>query len=328
MPDAQFQVRVLPTLDPPGLRLRAQPTTASATLVFEAPGMVLSVLEAETSARTKLGVYGQWLQVQDASGRVGYVAAWYVESASGASQAPSSTPAPTPVFVPPTPQSLVDAINAERVKNGLPVLTVHPILTANAQKHAEYMASGGGIRHESADGSRPFQRHLAAGYPLAGDLTRGGFASENIVMGTRMTVAEAITAWFGDAPHTNTMLGDKYNDCGAGVAVAGDSVYYCFDVARSTSANASPASTPAPPPPADGYTVYVPKSLTSGLRIRSQPSLSGGLVRVAAAGEWLTVQEATGTAKAKVGKQNQWLKIKDQQGKSGYVAAWLVSETP
>ena len=35
---------------------------------------------------------------------------------------------------------------------------------------------------------------------------------------------------------------------------------------------------------------------------------------MAAAGEWLAVQEATSTAKAKVGRQNQWLKIKDQQG--------------
>jgi len=324
MPATLFQVRVQPTLDPPGLRLRAQPTTASATLAFEAAGTILTVLEMESSAKTKLGVYGQWLQVRDASGREGYVAAWYVESASGAAQAPASPPA-TPAFVAPTPQSLVDAINAERRKSQVPTLATHPILTANAQKHAEYMATGGGIRHESADGSRPFQRHLAAGYPLAGDLTRGGFASENIVMGTRMSVAEAIATWFGDAPHTNTMLGDKYNECGAGVAVSGDNVYYCFDVARSTSATTTSAPA-APPPPADGYTVYVPKSLTSGLRIRSQPSLSGGLVRVALAGEWLAVQEATSTAQAKIGKQDQWLKIKDQKGNVGYVAAWLVGE--
>lgn len=329
MAAAEFQVRVQPGLDPPGLRLRSQPTTASATLTIEPPGEVLTLLETEAAAKPKIGVYGQWLQVRDASGREGYVAAWYVESASGAAQAPSSSPPARPAFVPPTPQSLVDAINAERLKNKLPVLAVHPILTANAQKHAEYMASGGGIRHESADGSRPFQRHLAAGYPLAGDLTRGGFASENIVMGTRMTVAEAIATWYGDAPHTNTMLSDKYNDCGAGVAVSGDRVFYCFDVARSTSANtSSPIAPAAPPPPADEFTVYVLKSVTSGLRIRSQPSLSGGLVRVALAGEWLAVQEATATAKSKIGKQNQWLKIKDQKGNVGYVAAWLVNETP
>lgn len=50
-------------------------------------------------------------------------------------------------------------------------------------------------------------------------------------------------------------------------------------------------------------------------------------VRIASAGEWLAVQEPRATAKAKVGVQNKWLKIKDSKGNVGYVAAWLVSES-
>ena len=342
MPSNSFQIRVQPTLTPPGLRLRAQPTTASDTLAFEAPGAVLTVLETEASAKPKIGVNNQWIRVRDGSSREGYVAAWYVEAAS-TSSAPVTSPAPstatppatssttasTRTSVAPSPQALVDAINAERVKKNVPPLTVNPILTTSAQKHAEYMASGGGSTHYSADGSRPFQRHLALGYPLAGDLSRGGFASENIVAGSGMTVEEAITSWYGDEPHTNTMISDKYNECGAGVALSADTIYYCFDVARSTSTSAS-KSTPAAasvPPPTDGYVVYVPKSLTSGLRIRKQGSSSAGLVRVAEAGEWLAVQEPKATAKKKLGVQNQWLKIKDSKGNAGYVAAWLVSES-
>lgn len=333
MPSNPFHIRVQPTLSPPSLRLRAQPTTASDTLAFESPGALLTVLEAETTARPKIGVNGQWIRVRDANSREGYVAAWYVEGASSTdvtSSTPATTPqAPTtPSTVPPTAQALVDAINAERAKKNIPPLKVHPILMSNAQKHAEYMASGGGITHEGADGSRPFQRHVAAGYPLAGDLSRGGFASENIVAGPGMTIEEAIASWYGDEPHTNTMLADKYNECGAGVALSGDTIYYCFDVARSTSAS-TPSKTPTPAvaPPAEGYIVYVPKSLTSGLRIRKQGSPSAGLVRVAEAGEWLAVQEPKSTAKAKVGVQNKWLKVKDKNGNVGYVAAWLVSET-
>jgi hypothetical protein len=197
---------------------------------------------------------------------------------------------------------------------------------ANAQKHADYMASGGGITHNSADGSRPFQRHLAAGFPLAGDLSRGGYASENIVTGTNMTIAEAITYWYGDDPHTHTMLGDKYTDCGAGVAVSGDMVYYCFDAARSTAASSTPAA-PSVPPPAGAYVVYVPKDLTGGLRIRKQDSTSGGLIRVADPGEWLAVQEPASAAKAKIGVENKWLKVKDKKGNIGYVAAWVISES-
>src|SRR5688572_33512826 len=85
-----FHVRVQPTLDPPGLRLRAQATTASDTLAFEAPGTLLTVLETEAIARPKIGVNGQWIRVRDASSREGYVAAWYLEAASATST--TSTP--------------------------------------------------------------------------------------------------------------------------------------------------------------------------------------------------------------------------------------------
>jgi hypothetical protein len=232
----------------------------------------------------------------------------------------------------------VDAINAERAKKNIPLLRVHSILMTSAQKHVEYMASGGGVTHYSADGSRPFQRHLALGYPLAGDLSRGGFASENIVAGSGMTIEQAISSWYGDEPHTNTMISDKYTECGAGVAVSGNVIYYCFDVARSTNAqpatttpgapdSTSPSASVSTPTPAGGYIVYVPKTMTNGLRIRKQGSMSGALVRVASAGEWLEVQESKAAAKKKVGVENQWLKVKDSKGNVGYVAAWLVSES-
>ena len=337
-----FQIRVQPTLDPPGLRLRAQATTASDTLAFEAPGSLLTVLETEASARPKIGVNGQWIRVRDPNLREGYVAAWYVEAASATSPTTSSQTSKSPAPSVPSAQALVDAINAERVKKSVPPLKVHPILMTSAQKHAEYMASGGGMTHYSADGSRPFQRHLALGYPLAGDLSRGGFASENIVAGSGMTIEQAIASWYGDEPHTNTMISDKYIECGAGVAVSGNVIYYCFDVARSTATASQPAGTTPSAPvsttptepvstsrstPSSGYIVYVPKTMTSGLRIRKQGSTSGALVRVAAAGEWLEVQEPTAAAKAKVGVENKWLKVKDSKGNIGYVAGWLVSES-
>lgn len=334
----QFYVRVQTTLDPPGLRLRSQATIHSDTLAFEAPGAQLTVLEAESSARPKIGVNNQWLSVRDANGLAGYVAAWYVEavSAGGPTLTPPAKPAtptvsskPTPppaaAMKIPAPQQLVDAINAERLKNKLPALKVSAILTSNAQKHAEYMAASGNIVHESADGSRPFQRHLAAGYPLAGDLSLGGYASENIVAGPGMPIADAIAYWYGDDPHTHTMLGDKYNECGAGIAISGDTIYYCFDVARSTGAASAPkpAATPAP---TDAYVVYVHSNI-SGLRIRKEASPNAGLVRVADPGEWLIVAEPKSAAKAKLGAQDKWIKVKDQKGNVGYVAAWMVGET-
>ena len=153
-----------------------------------------------------------------------------------------------------------------------------------------------------------------------------------------MTIEEAIASWYGDEPHTNTMISDKYSECGAGVAVSGGVIYYCFDVARPTTVQLAgtrpnaPAPAPSTEPvstaaPSGKYIVYVPKTMTSGLRIRKQGSMSGALIRVAMAGEWLDVQEPTAAAKKKVGVENKWLKIRDSKGNVGYVAAWLVSES-
>ncbi len=63
-----------------GLRLRSGPTTASTTVAIEPPGANLRVIEPVEVATPKIGVYNQWIHVQDQNARQGYVAAWYVEA--------------------------------------------------------------------------------------------------------------------------------------------------------------------------------------------------------------------------------------------------------
>ena len=142
------------------------------------------------------------------------------------------------------PYTLIADVNALRAANGLPALNPDPILMSVSQAHADYMASIGTVTHYSADGSRPFQRSLAAGYPVAGDLSLGGFHSENIIAGQNMTPAEAVSLWTGDEAHLNTMLSTKYVDIGAGVSIIGDTVYYVIDTSRK-SGSAVLAYTPA-----------------------------------------------------------------------------------
>lgn len=139
---------------------------------------------------------------------------------------------------------LIDAVNALRIANGLPPYDAHPILMGTAQAQADYMASTGTVSHYGPDGSRPYQRILAAGYPLAGDLSQGGFTSENITAGTNLSAQEAVSGWQGDAPHLHTMLSTYAQDIGAGVATAGDHVYYVIDVALAT--GSTPRYTPGP----------------------------------------------------------------------------------
>ena len=99
-PTDGYYVRVLGSLEA-GLRLRSQPTTAADTVTVEPALTNLKVLESEAGARTKVGVLNQWLNVSDAGGLQGYVAAWYVENAQVTDPVPPTPPTPAP----PTPQS-------------------------------------------------------------------------------------------------------------------------------------------------------------------------------------------------------------------------------
>lgn len=63
-----------------GLRMRSAPSTASLIVAIEPPGALLRCYEAEAVVLSRIGVSGQWLQVSDPDGMVGYVAAWYVET--------------------------------------------------------------------------------------------------------------------------------------------------------------------------------------------------------------------------------------------------------
>lgn len=193
-----------------------------------------------------------------------------------------------------SPSDLIDAVNAMRFTNGLPPYTPNYILMGTAQKQAEYNLSIGTITHISSDGLRPFERALEAGYPVAGDISLGGFFSENIVAGVGMNAESAVENWAEDAPHLNTMISSNLQDIGAGVAVAGNTYYYVIDCGSST--GGIPATFEPPPtyktpvatlvpntPNADGSITYIVKSgdttlgiaLANGLTLNELLSLNG-----------------------------------------------------
>lgn len=180
------------------------------------------------------------------------------------------------------PYTLIAEVNALRAANGLPELIPDPILMAVSQAHADYMASIGTVTHYSADGSRPFQRSLAAGYPVGGDLSLGGFHSENITAGTNMTPAEAVSQWTGDEPHLNTMISPQYVDIGAGVSIVGNMIYYVIDTSRK-SGSAVPAYTPQV---INGTPVVNLNPLVSTI-FPSMPASDGSVVHQVRSGETL-----------------------------------------
>jgi LysM repeat protein len=117
---------------------------------------------------------------------------------------------------------LIDAVNQLRATYGMGPLTVDPILMAVAQAQNNYSISIGSITHYGPDGSRPREQVITAGYGGGATI----FASENIVMGTGLTPAEAVQIWTGDEPHMNTMTGTYYRDVGAGAGSDGEGSYY------------------------------------------------------------------------------------------------------
>ena len=86
---------------------------------------------------------------------------------------------------------------------------------------------------------------------------------------------------------------------------------------------ASGTQTPASSAPATGGVLKV-KATAEGIALRKMPIVSDStLIKRLPLGTEFTVTETGG--EAKVGKNDQWLKVKDPTGTEGYVAAWFVA---
>jgi uncharacterized protein YkwD/LysM repeat protein len=134
-----------------------------------------------------------------------------------------------------SPFDLVNAVNALRSANGLAPYSISPILMYTAQAQADFLAATGSMSHTGPGGSGLADRLLAAGYPLAGELSAGGFRAENITGGKESMPAQAaVDQWSGDALHLNTMLSPNLTEIGAGVAVSNGRVYYVINCASPT----------------------------------------------------------------------------------------------
>ncbi|GAB4538127.1 MAG: hypothetical protein Fur002_01080 [Anaerolineales bacterium] len=132
-----------------------------------------------------------------------------------------------------TPEQLINEVNALRLSRGLNALEVHSALMQSAQSQANYMASTGYVTHERP-GTTYTQQLLALGFPLSGDLSLGGFRSENILGSGSPLVWNGIPSAWQDELHMNTMLSVNYTHIGAGIAQSGGMYYYAVDAAAAT----------------------------------------------------------------------------------------------
>ena len=146
-----------------------------------------------------------------------------------------------------TASEVIDAVNALRVSNGFPAYQANSILNSIAQSQANYEQSIGVQTDASADGLRPYQRALAAGYQVAGNVTTNvGFLSELLYGGSDVSAQDAVHWWYNDAGHKPYLLSTVYLDIGSGVAQSNNTFYYVIVVALSTGGTAVAYTPPAP----------------------------------------------------------------------------------
>lgn len=134
-----------------------------------------------------------------------------------------------------TPAEMIEAVNNLRISNGLAPLVHHSILMQSAQSQADYMAATGNITHTRPGGITYTQQLLSLGFPLAGDLSLGGFRAENILSSNGYLDWNGVPPGWQDDAHMNTMLSQNFTHIGAGIAQSGGRYYYAVDTAASTS---------------------------------------------------------------------------------------------
>jgi uncharacterized protein YkwD len=179
---------------------------------------------------------------------------------------------------------LINAVNTLRAAYGLAEYGINDILMHTAQSQADFMASTGNVTHSGPGGIGLTDRLLAAGYPLGGDLSAGGFRAENITSGNENRSAQsAVDGWTGDALHLNTMISPNLTEIGAGVAVADGKVYYVIDCALPNTGSAPQISTSASGSEATLTALDVPVSVA----IVSTPNSDGDVIHEVKPGESL-----------------------------------------
>ena len=236
-------------------------------------------LESKDKAKAKIGVQGQWIQVQDPTGQQGYVAAWYVseKKVSSASSSGTSSTSPTPSTSPkpstsPTPSKPSPA----PVPAG--ALALYPT-TQISLRSKPVVAQDNLIRYV-----QPTEQLISL-EPSKDAIAKVGVQNQWIKVKDANGKEGYVAAWY--------------------VKYAGGST-----AQTSTTSSSS------------GSAVKV-KTTAEAVSLRTQPIVSDAtLIKRVPINYEFTINEAGG--EAKIGKNDQWIKVKDSKNE-GYVAAWFVA---
>jgi hypothetical protein len=270
------------------LALRADPTPGGYLIRRMIAGSPLTSLEAKSVTQSKLGQQGQWLQVQDAENNQGYTAAWYLAATNQPAPTAATTTPLTPTTTTTTPKAATPPI---KVPPG--TLIVLPTQADLALRNKMEVSP------ESLIKRMPETEQLIVVEPAGQAAQKVGVTGQWLQVKDSTGQTGYVAAWYVKWPEGFTPPAQP-----------------------APAAAATPATPATPAPAASGVKVT---TNTADVAFRSQPNTADtSLIRRVALGTEFTINEAGG--ESKIGLTNQWLKVKDAQGKEGYLAAWYVQK--
>jgi uncharacterized protein YkwD len=122
----------------------------------------------------------------------------------------------------------ISAINSYRAQNGLPALSVNPLLTLAAEAHSADMACNQLFGHIGTDNSTPITRVAATGYAPSA-------LSENVYGSYPPLSGQGVVAWWAtdqlDPRHNENLISTKYTEIGVSYSFYNNYGYYVIDFA-------------------------------------------------------------------------------------------------
>jgi uncharacterized protein YgiM (DUF1202 family) len=305
--------------------LRKEAKPGSQAVAVLPAGEALIVLGESAAARARIGVQGQWLQVQTAGGQAGFVEGNLVQDTQQAFP-------PSELVVYPFDQLNLRSGPATTF-NLLAELTMNDPLTVLGDADSACTKLGRQnewLQVQTAAGQRGFVAawlvHLTGQaappsglivFPAAVLNVRARPSTDANVL-TIVASGDAL-AVLGDKAQAQAHIGkqDEWLNVRTPSKIAG------YVAAWMVQAGGGAPPSPAPAPSA--LAVFP----TGDVNMRAQPSTNSPRVSGAFRNEKLAVLEADlNAAKAKIGKQDAWIYTQNKNGHRGWVAAWFLSEKP
>lgn len=267
------------------LALRSEPSVGGYLWKRMLIGTELICLEPKAQVKAKIGVQGQWIQIQDPNGDQGYVAGWFVSEQKGkpaSSTTTTSVPAPTAGSAP-KPGSPAPAPKPAAAPAPVPAgaLALYPTEELSLRSQPV-------ISPETLIRRVPATEQLITLEPPNQAIPKVGVQNQWLKVRDASKKEGYVAAWY---------------------------VKYAGGSTAQTAAASAPATATSGPRKV--------KTTVEMVSLRNQPVVSdASLIKRVPLGTELTITEPGG--EAKVGANDQWIRVKDATNEA-YVAAWFVS---